>query len=200
MTPHLRLEGMPDAVIDGGRLGSTISVRAPDVTISGLVVRGSGLSLIDKDSGIFLDVGADRAVIEHDDLEGNLISVYLDGPHDVIVRGNRIRGLQTLRRSERGPAISLWNTPGSQILDNDIRYGRDGVFVVTSHDDTVRNNVFRDLRFAVHFMYSDDSVVDKNVSVANDIGYVMMYSARAAGDRQCFGSRPRPRTIAQLRQ
>jgi nitrous oxidase accessory protein len=175
-TPRLSLEGEPGAVIDGGGQGSTITVRAPDVAIRGVAVIGSGLSLIDKDSGLFLDRGADRAVVENDSFVENLISVYLDGPRDVMVRANHIRGLQTPRRSERGPAISLWNTPGSQIVDNDIRFGRDGVFVVASHRDTVRGNVFHNMRFAVHFMYSDSSVVEDNVSVGNDAGYVLMYS------------------------
>jgi nitrous oxidase accessory protein len=175
-TPRVTLEGEPGAVIDGGGQGSTIIVRAADVAIRGVAVRGSGLSLIDKDSGLFLDRGADRAVVENDSFVDNLISVYLDGPHDVTVRANHIAGLRTLRRTERGPAISLWNTPGSRILDNDIRYGRDGVFVVASHRDTVRGNVFHDMRFAVHFMYSDNSVVEDNVSVGNNAGYVLMYS------------------------
>jgi nitrous oxidase accessory protein len=175
-TPHLTLEGEPGAVIDGGGHGSTIIVRAHDVSIRGVSVRGSGLSLIDKNSGLFLDRGAERAVVENDEFVDNLISVYLDGPRDATVRCNRISGLRTLRLSERGPAISLWNTPGSQILDNDIRFGRDGVFVVSSHRDTVRGNVFHEMRFAVHFMYSDNSVVEDNVSVGNDAGYVLMYS------------------------
>ena len=175
-TPRVALEGEPGAVIDGGGQGSAIIVRAADVAIRGVVVRGSGLSLIDKDSGLFLDRGADRTLVENDVFVDNLISVYLDGPHDVTVRDNHIAGLRTLRRTERGPAISLWNTPGSRILDNDIRFGRDGVFVVASHRDTVRGNVFHDLRFAVHFMYSDNSVVEDNVSVGNNVGYVLMYS------------------------
>ncbi len=175
-TPGLTLEGETGAIIDGGGQGSTITVRAADVAIRGVSVRGSGVSLIDKDSGVFLDRGADRALIENDTFVDNLISVYLDGPRDVIVRANRIRGLRIPRLSERGPAISLWNTPGSQILDNDVRFGRDGVFVVASHRDTVRGNVFHDMRFAVHFMYSDNSVVEDNVSVGNNAGYVLMYS------------------------
>ena len=175
-TPRLALEGEPGAVIDGGGQGSTIVVRAADVAIRDVSVRGSGLSLIDKDSGLFLDRGADRALVENDAFVDNLISIYLDGPRDVTVRANRISGLRTLRVSERGPAISLWNTPGSQIIDNDIRFGRDGVFVVSSHRDTVRGNVFHDMRFAVHFMYSDNSTVEDNVSVGNEAGYVLMYS------------------------
>ncbi len=176
--PGLTIEGEPGAVVEGGGAGDAIRVNAPDVAIRGLTIRGSGLTLIDKNSGVFLDRRADRARVEDNLLEDNLIAVYLDGPHDAVVRGNRIQGLRRLRLSERGPAISLWNTPGSEILDNDIRSGRDGVFSVSSSRDIVRGNSFHDLRFAVHFMYTNDSEVAGNFSAGNGVGYVLMYSDR----------------------
>lgn len=176
--PGLTIEGEPGAVLDGSGTGSAIWVKAPDVTIRGLTIRGSGLTLIDKNSGVFVDRGADRARIENNVLEDNLIGVYLDGPHDAVVIGNRIQGLRRLRRSERGPAVSLWNTPGSVIQDNDIRSGRDGVFSVSSNHNVVRGNSFHDLRFAVHFMYTNDTEVSGNLSEGNSAGYVMMYSDR----------------------
>jgi nitrous oxidase accessory protein len=174
----VRIDGEPGAVLQGSGTGSAIWVKAPDVTIRGLTIRGSGLTLIDKDSGVFIDRTADRAHVENNVFVDNLISIYLDGPHDAVVRGNHIQGLRTLRISERGPAISLWNTPGSQILDNDIRSGRDGVFSVSSSRNLVRGNTFHDLRFAVHLMYTNDTEVDGNFSAGNGVGYVLMYSNR----------------------
>jgi nitrous oxidase accessory protein len=189
-TRGVTIEGEPGATLQGSGTANAILVKAPDVTIRGLTIRGSGLALIDKDSGVFVDRTADGARVENNVFEDNLIAVYLDGPHDAIVRGNRIQGLRTLRQSERGPAISLWNTPGSKILDNDVSSGRDGVFSVTSNHNVVRGNRFRDLRFAVHFMYTNDSEVADNLSVGNTVGYVLMYSDRldvhdnvSSGDR-----------------
>jgi nitrous oxidase accessory protein len=176
--PGLTIEGEPGAVLQGSGAGDAIRINAPDVAIRGLTIRGSGLTLIDKNSGIFLDRTAHRGHIENNRLEDNLIGIYVDGPHDVVVRGNHIQGLRRLRRTERGPAISLWNTPGSMVLDNDIRSGRDGVFSVSSKRNVVRGNSFHDLRFAVHFMYTNDSEVADNLSVGNEVGYVLMYSDR----------------------
>jgi nitrous oxidase accessory protein len=49
----------------------------------------------------------------------------------------------------------------------------------------------RDLRFAVHYMYTHRSVVRDNISIGNDIGYAIMYSHRlivtgnySRGDRE----------------
>lgn len=176
--PGLTIEGEAGATLDGDETGNVITIDAPDATIRGLTIQRSGLSLIGKNSGIFVDRTGDRARIEDNHLVDNLITIYLDGPHDAIVRHNQIYGLQRLRRTERGPAVSLWNTPGSAIVDNDIRYGRDGVFSVTSNHNLIRGNSFHDLRFAVHFMYTNDSEVAQNVSVGNEVGYAMMYSDR----------------------
>ena len=175
-TPHLTLQGVPGAVVDGGGKGNTITVAAGDVALRALTISGSGLDLPGKNSGVFIGRGADRAVVADDRFVDNLIGVYLDGSHDALVQHNRIEGLRRLRLNERGPAVELFDTPGSRILDNDISDGRDGVFSVTSHDNTVRGNRFRGLRFAVHFMYTNRSTVADNVSTGNDIGYAMMYS------------------------
>ena len=174
----IAIEGEPGATLDGGENGNVVTFEAPDVTIRGLTIRRSGLTLIDKNSGIYVDRGGDRARIENNRLEDDLIGVYLDGPHDALVQHNVIMGLQRLRVSERGAAVSLWNTPGSAIIDNDVRSGRDGVFSVSSSHNLVRGNTFHDLRFAVHFMYTNDSEVAGNFSAGNKVGYVMMYSDR----------------------
>lgn len=177
-TPNLTIEGEPDAVVDGGGVGKTLSVTAPDVTLRRLTIRGSGASLIDMDSGVYLERTADRALVEDNDIEGNLIGVYVRGPHDATVRHNRLAGRSDLRRSERGNAVELWSAPGTQVIGNSIRSGRDGVFSVSSRQDTITGNTFRDVRFAVHFMYTNESVVADNDSVGNDVGYVLMYSDR----------------------
>ncbi|MEX0347744.1 MAG: NosD domain-containing protein, partial [Rhizobiaceae bacterium] len=41
-----------------------------------------------------------------------------------------------------------------------------------------RGNRFEDLRFAVHYMYANDSEVSGNVSVGNHLGYAIMFSSR----------------------
>lgn len=64
------------------------------------------------------------------------------------------------------------------VVGNDIRWGRDGIFVNTSKRNVFRGNRFRDLRFAVHYMYVHDSEVSENVSLGNHLGYAIMFSDR----------------------
>jgi len=164
--------------VDGGGTGRVITVAATNVTVRGLTLRNSGTDFTDVDAGVFVDETGDGALIEDNRLEGNLFGVYLHGPDGAVVRGNQIIGSQDRRMNERGNGVHIWNSPGSIIEANDIRFGRDGIFVTTSNYNIFRDNRFRDLRFAVHYMYANDSEISGNVSLGNHVGYALMYSHR----------------------
>ncbi len=174
----ITLTGEPGAVIDGNGRGRVITVSAPDASVSHLTIVNSGSSLETEDSGIFVTADADRTRISGNRLQHNLIGVYLKGPEDAVVENNTIIGRRDLRLNERGNGVQLWNTPGSAVLDNDIRYGRDGIFVTTSSRNIFRGNRFRDLRFAIHYMYANDSEISGNTSSGNHVGFAIMFSHR----------------------
>jgi nitrous oxidase accessory protein len=172
----LTLEGESGAVVVGDGAASTITLKAPDSAVRGLTIRGSGTSLERMDSGVFVGKEADRAVVEDSRLERNLIGIFLWGPHDAVARRNTIVGRSDLYLNDRGNGVQLWNTPGSRVEDNDVSQGRDGIFVTTSNHNVFRGNRFREVRFAVHYMYTNFSEISGNVSVGNHVGYALMYS------------------------
>ena len=128
------------------------------------------------DAGVFVEQSAAGAVVEENRIEGNLYGIYLHGAENAVARKNEIIGIDVGRVNEAGNGVSVWNAPGAQVLDNDIRFGRDGIFVIASQRNVFRGNHFRDLRFAVHYMYTNDSEVSDNVSTGNTVGFAIMYS------------------------
>ncbi|MBR0952529.1 nitrous oxide reductase family maturation protein NosD [Bradyrhizobium canariense] len=175
---RLVLTGRPGAVLDGGGAGNVITVSAADATIRGVTIRGSGRDLQAMNSGIFLQKTAERATVENNRLVGNLFGVYVHGAAGSRVAHNLIEGLRGGRVSEAGNGVSLWNAPDVTIADNTFRYGRDGIFTISSRKDRFVGNRFEQVRFAVHYMYTNDSEVSRNVSVGNHVGYAIMYSNR----------------------
>jgi nitrous oxidase accessory protein len=187
----LMLTGPKGAVIDGQGNGTVVTITAADVTILGLSVTGSGADHSEIDSGIKIIKGADRTLIEGVTLTDNLHGIDIHGGLDATVRGNLIEGRQNHRMNERGNGIYVWNSPGALVEGNLVRWGRDGIFTNASKKGTFRNNIFRDLRFAVHYMYTHDSEVSGNISIGNHLGYAIMYSNRVVlkdnlslGDRE----------------
>lgn len=174
----LTLQGEPGAIIDGRGIGRTVEVTATDVAIRSLAFRGSGIDLSQMDAAIFLERTAARAVVEDNDIEGNLVGVYVHGPENAVVRRNKIVGRTDLRMNDRGNGIYLWNASGAKILDNDISAGRDGIFTNVSRNSVFHGNRMHGVRFAVHYMYTNDSEISDNVSIGNHIGFAIMYSDR----------------------
>ncbi len=173
----LTITGEEGTIIDGKATGTVIKVLAEDVTLEGLKIVNSGISLPDKDSGIFIHKTAHRAMVRNNYLENNLISIYLWGADDAMVLNNVVLGRQDLRVNERGNGIQLWKSNGSQVIDNVVKYGRDGIFAMTTKDNVFRNNTMEHTRFAVHYMYANDSVLEGNISRNNHVGYALMFSA-----------------------
>ena len=178
ITRRLTIEGEPGAVLLGQGQGSVVTVSAPGAAVRGLTIRGSGMSLEKMDAGVFVEKTADGAVVEGNRIEGNLYGIYLHGAENSVARGNTIIGIAEGRLNEAGNGISVWNATGAKVLDNDVRFGRDGIFVVTSKRNVFSGNRFRDLRFAIHYMYTNDSEITDNVSLNNAVGFALMFSSR----------------------
>lgn len=168
------------SIIDGEASSHVITVSAPDVVIKGLNIQHSGDVLETEDSAVFITDKGDRTRVENNHLENNQIGVYLKGPESAVVSNNTIIGSQFHRVNDRGNGVYLWNTPGSIIKDNVIRYGRDGIFVNGSRNNVFTGNHMSDLRFAIHYMYAHDSEVSNNVSINNHVGFALMFSDRIA--------------------
>ncbi|TAI67976.1 nitrous oxide reductase family maturation protein NosD [Bradyrhizobium sp. Leo170] len=175
---RITLAGEAGAVVAGSRQGSVVTVTAPGAVVRGIEVRGSGRSLETMDSGIFVEQSARDAVIEDNRIEDNLFGVYVHGAPDAVVRHNHITGLHQTRISEAGNGVSVWNAPGAKVIDNEFRYGRDGIFVISSRNNLFSGNRFSNLRFAIHYMYANDGEITNNVSTGNTIGYAFMFSNR----------------------
>ncbi|QRM57170.1 nitrous oxide reductase family maturation protein NosD [Sinorhizobium sp. BG8] len=175
----LTIIGSRGAMVDGEEQGSVMTISAPDVTLSGFTVTGSGRVNQNLDAGVKILQGADRARIEKLLVTGNMHGIDVHGGRNTVVIGNEIIGTDSPRMNERGNGIYVWNSPGTLLENNVIRYGRDGIFSNASADSIYRGNIMRDLRFAVHFMYTRNTEISGNISVGNHLGFAIMFSHRA---------------------
>ncbi len=165
-------EGSP--VIDGGGAGTVVSIAAPDVTLEGLVIRGSGASLDQENSGIALE--AQRGRLIDNRLEDVLFGIYLRKASGSVVRGNHILGKE-LPIPRRGDAVRIWYSNDVELEDNRVQLSRD-VVLWYSERLTVRGNRISEGRYGLHFMYCDDATIEGNQLLENSVGAFLMYSRR----------------------
>lgn len=170
----LTLRGVDRPTISGGNQGDTIRVTAPDVVIEGLIVRDSGDSLKDQNSGIYLYPGAHNAVVRRCDLTYNLFGLWVEKANDVLIEHNVITGKRDYGSSQRGNGVQLYNTKGARILNNNISFVRDALYIDVSHHAVFRGNKLHHSRYGSHYMNSYYNLWEDNDSYYNRGGLALM--------------------------
>lgn len=169
----MTLTGTRDVVVDAGGVGSVITIEAPDVTIDGVTIRGSG-ELLDREHSGITSVDAPRVTVTNNVFEDVLFGIFLRTSPDSVVADNSI-GAKELDVARRGDGIRLWESEGSLVEGNTVVGGRDLVFWFTD-GITVRGNTATGGRYGLHFMYSDGALVEGNLLSHNSVGAFLMYS------------------------
>ncbi|MFO1211656.1 MAG: nitrous oxide reductase family maturation protein NosD [Paenacidovorax caeni] len=170
----LTLRGLDRPTLSGGNQGDTIRVTAPDVVIEGLIVRDSGDDLKAQNAGIYLYPGAHRAVVRHCDLTYNLFGLWIEKADDVHIEHNVITGKREYASPQRGNGVQLYNTKGAQILNNDISFVRDALYVDVSHHAVFKGNRLHHSRYGTHYMNSYYNLWEDNDTYYNRGGLALM--------------------------
>ncbi|WP_042422413.1 nitrous oxide reductase family maturation protein NosD [Comamonas granuli] len=170
----LTLRGIDRPTISGGNQGDTIRVTAPDVVIEGLIVRDSGDNLKDQNAGIYLYPGAHRATVRHCDLTYNLFGLWIEKANDVLIEHNTITGKREYASPQRGNGVQLYNTKGAKILNNNISFVRDALYVDVSHHALFKGNRLHHSRYGTHYMNSYYNLWEDNDTFYNRGGLALM--------------------------
>jgi len=170
----LTLRGVDRPTISGGNQGDTIRVTAPDVVIEGLIVRDSGDDLKDQNAGIYLYPGAHRAVVRRCDLTYNLFGLWIEKANDVLIEHNVITGKREYSSPQRGNGVQLYNTKGAKILNNNISFVRDALYVDVSHHALFKGNRLHHSRYGTHYMNSYYNLWEDNDTYYNRGGLALM--------------------------
>ena len=170
----LTLRGLERPTISGGLSGHTIFVTAEDVVFEGLIVADSGDSLRDQNAGIYLHPGAHRAVVRDCVLIYNLFGLWIERANDVVIENNIITGKRDYRSPMRGNGIQLYNSQRAKVVDNQISFVRDALYVDVSHDAVFLRNRLHHSRYGTHYMNSYRNLWEDNDVWMNRGGLALM--------------------------
>lgn len=175
----LTIVGEPGAVLDGANATHIVRVEADDVTIRGLTFRNVTISHVQDRAAIRVGE-VHGCVIEDNTILNAFFGVYLAGTQGCVVARNEIRGTGR-KEDQSGNGVHLWTARDIEVADNRISGHRDGIYLEFSHTTRVHGNLSeRNIRYGLHFMYSDDCVYERNTFRANQAGVAVMYTRRVA--------------------
>ena len=175
ISKRLTLVGDGSPVLDGEGKHALLLITADDVTVRGIVFRNVGTSFVEDRAAVRAD-HVRGCSIDHNRIENGFFGIYLANVTDCRVASNVIRGLAT-RETEAGNGIHLWTSRRVAIEDNDVSGQRDGIYFEFVHDTDVRRNVSTaNVRYGLHFMYSDGCRYVSNTFRHNGSGVAVMYT------------------------
>jgi nitrous oxidase accessory protein NosD len=113
-------------------------------------------------------------VVRHCDLTYNLFGLWIEKADDVRVEGNTITGKRDYNSAQRGNGVQLYNTKGARIIDNNISFVRDALYVDVSHHAIFKGNRLHHSRYGTHYMNSYYNLWEDNDSYNNRGGLALM--------------------------
>ena len=179
VTRPVTIIGEPGAVLDGEETRQIMIVQADDVTIRGLEFRRVGTSHVEDRAAIKVQ-DAQNCTIENNRIDDAFFGIYLARVDRCRIAHNRLTARKG-RESASGNGIHLWTSNRITIEANEITGHRDGIYLEFVHESDIRNNTSTaNLRYGLHFMYSDDCRYVGNTFSRNGSGVAVMYTKRVA--------------------
>lgn len=171
----LTLLGEQNTIIESADGSQIIKVSADSVVISGLEFKNVAVSYISDNAAIKLD-DTQYCRIENNTFKDNFFAIYLAKTANCVIENNKINS-NAQRESASGNGIHLWYCKNITIQNNYISGHRDGIYFEFVEDSYVSGNLSeKNLRYGLHFMFSNRCRYIDNIFTHNGAGVAVMYT------------------------
>lgn len=175
ITKPLTIIGEDNPVIDGENKGEIITIQSDSVTVDGLTIVNVGTSYTTDFAAIRV-VKSKKFLIKNNTLERLFFGIYLEKSNHGKVLNNRIKG-DAVNEYNSGNGIQLWYCKHVEVAGNTVKNVRDGIYLEFSDQIEIRDNKSKDnLRYGLHFMFSNHDTYTNNIFENNGAGVAVMFS------------------------
>lgn len=150
-------------------------IQSDYVKISGLEIKNLGVNYMEDLSAIKLD-NSDNCIIENNIITDTFFAIYLAKANHCLIKNNKIFG-QAKTETSSGNGIHLWKCSYITMEYNETAGHRDGFYLEFVTKGTMTGNYsHNNLRYGLHFMFSDSNVYKENLFRENGAGVAVMYT------------------------
>ncbi|WP_323788014.1 nitrous oxide reductase family maturation protein NosD [Psychroserpens sp.] len=173
----LTIIGKDYPVIDGELKGEIITIISDNVTVDGLFIINVGTSYTEDFAAIRVRKSK-HFVIKNLVLEKLFFGIYIEKSSYGKVFHNKVIG-DAVEEYNSGNGIQLWYSNHIEIEHNYVEHVRDGIYLEFSDDCIIKNNVSAlNIRYGLHFMFSNDDIYQDNTFENNGAGVAVMFSKK----------------------
>jgi len=162
-------------IIDGELKYEMLTISGTGITIKGFQFQNSGKSAMNDYAAIGV-IDSKNILIENNKVINSYFGIHFANSSFITIRNNDISGIPTTEQNT-GNGIHLWKCNNALIDNNDITGHRDGIYFEFVTESTIQNNRSeKNIRYGLHFMFSNNDNYLKNTFSNNGAGVAVMYS------------------------
>lgn len=175
ITKSIHLVGKNSPIIDGEFKETILKVTANNFSIEGITLLNVGQSYV-KDFAAILVNGSNNFTIKNNTLNDVFFGLLIEKSHYGTIFNNVITS-HALDESNSGNGIHLWHCSNINIDNNKVSGLRDGIYFEFVKNSTITNNISKNnVRYGLHFMFSNEDIYQYNTFEENGAGVAVMFS------------------------
>ncbi len=175
ITKPVVLKGLNQPVLDGENKYENISVKCSNVTVDGFLLQNTGTSSITDYAAIKIYDSHNVTVINNV-IKNAFFGIYSQYGTKCVIKNNTLTA-NAKTEQESGNGIHCWKSDSMQITGNTISGHRDGIYFEFVTNSVIWRNIsFKNIRYGLHFMFSNSDAYITNVFENNGAGVAVMFS------------------------
>lgn len=179
------LKGINYPVLDGENKYAIISIKANNATVQGFKLQHTGRSEI-RDLGAIMIYDSYKVSALNNILDDTNFGIYVQNSKKCTIKDNSITAYGK-DEVQSGNGIHCWRSDSLIIIGNKIKGHRDGLYFEFVKHSLIWRNISREnVRYGIHFMFSNRNTYIANIFESNAAGVAVMYSKYIRMYNNCF--------------
>jgi nitrous oxidase accessory protein len=185
ITKPVCLLGEKQTVLDGEKKFEILTLSGKNFIVKGITFKNSGASAMNDYASIKV-IDASDFIIENNTIENSYFAIHIANSNYFTVRKNFITGTPGEEQTT-GNGIHLWKCNHATIESNYIAGHRDGIYFEFVTQSQIQNNFSeKNIRYGLHFMFSNDDRYISNTFRNNEAGVAVMFSHHVRMEKNTF--------------
>lgn len=179
ISKQLTLIGDKYPIIDGQNKFEVFSIKESKVVIDGFKIYHSGTSNLDDYAGIKV-YDSREVTIQNNILDDTYFGIYLQYAKRCVIKNNQLKAYNK-EEQQSGNGIHCWKSDSLSITGNTVDGHRDGIYFEFVTNSFIKSNTTsNNIRYGLHFMFSNNDTYQFNSFIANGAGVAVMYSNKVS--------------------
>ena len=175
ITKPITIIGVDNPVIDGESKETIFTFRTDNFYIQDLTIINVGRSFT-KDYAAILVSRSHHFSIKNIQIRNLFFGILIEKSHFGLIENNIIKSKST-SEAGAGNGIHMWHSSNIIVKNNDLSGLRDGIYFEFVSKSTISNNKsYNNLRYGLHFMFSNHNEYHHNTFKDNGAGVAVMFS------------------------